>query len=343
MSLKFSSLKIILAEEPKFKLRQAISAVYAQFVQSWEEVTVLSKDLRARLKKECPLSIKARALPSADKRSMRVAFYFGNDIVEGVLMRHQDRNTVCVSSQVGCSLACSFCLTGTLGCERNLSEDEIINQVLYFSRLLKKQNQRVTNIVFMGMGEPLLNYEAVLGAIRKLNDSGLFNIGARHISISTSGIVPGIKLLTKEPLQINLSVSLNAADNETRSSLMPINKKYPLEILLNTVNDYIKKTRRRVMLEYILLKDINDSPKQANSLIKLLRRELDELYFINLIKYNPTGSHQPSSKHASTVFKRILEKEGLTVVERYRFGRDIGAACGQLAAKNIEKDKPKNK
>ena len=334
MQLSFEKIKNAFVDEPKYRLQQAIRAIYIEAVQDWDEVSVLPKDLRARLRIDCSLDMEAKALPSSDKKSIRVSFELESGIVEAVLMRHKDRNTVCVSSQVGCALACEFCLTGTLGFKHNLNVDEIINQVLYFSRILKKENERVTNVVFMGMGEPLLNYDNVLGAIRKLNDPGLFAIGARHISVSTAGIVPGIKRLIKEPLQINLSVSVHAVNDELRDKIMPINKTYPIERLLKTVYDYIRYTRRRVMIEYILLKDVNDSPTQANALIKLLDNYLGELYFVNLIRYNPTGSHEPSDNHTTAVFKRILEKSKITVVERYRFGTDISAACGQLAAKS---------
>lgn len=333
MFLTFNTIKKAFIKEPKYRFRQAIEAVYARFVSTWEEVSVFSKKQRARLDRECPLDIASEVLPSGNQRSAKAAFNFRGDTVEAVLMRHRGRNTVCVSSQVGCAMACNFCLTGTLGFKRNLSVDEIINQVLYFSRELKKENQRAASVVFMGMGEPLLNYDSVMAAVRKLNDPGLFGIGARHISISTCGVVPGIKRLAKEPLQLNLSVSLSASDNAVRDTIMPINKTYPIEMLLRTVGDYIQRTRRRVMIEYVLLKDVNDSPAQADSLVKLLGRTLKELYFVNLIRYNPTGRYQPSDKQASRVFKSILEGAGVTVVERYRFGQDIIAACGQLAGR----------
>ena len=333
MSFTFNTIKKAFAKEPKYRFRQAIKAVYAQFVNTWEEVSVFSKDQREQLDQECPLDIAAKAMPSGDRRTAKAAFRFGGDIVEAVLMRHPGRNTVCVSSQVGCAMACNFCLTGALGFKRNLSVDEIINQVLYFSRELKKENQRVANVVFMGMGEPLLNYDTVMATVRKLNDPGLFGIGARHISISTCGVVPGIKRLAKEAIQLNLSVSLSAADNAVRNTIMPINKTYPIERLLLAVRDYIKQTRRRVMIEYVLLKDINDSPAQADALIKLLGRTLKELYFVNLIRYNPTGRYQPSDRETGKIFKSILERAGVTVVERYRFGQDITAACGQLAGR----------
>jgi 23S rRNA (adenine2503-C2)-methyltransferase len=331
MDLSFDSLKAAFSDEPKFRLSQAIKVVYEQGIASWDEATIFSKDLRARLKKDCPLSIDAEHTSSKDGKTIKANFNFNKDVVEAVLMRHQGRNTVCVSTQVGCALNCGFCLTGAMGFTRNLNVDEMINQILYFSRLLKIENERVTNIVFMGMGEPFNNYDTVLKAITKINDISFFNIGARHISISTSGVVPGIKRLIKEKLQVNLSVSLHASSDEVRDTIMPINKTYPIKDLLKAVREYIGRTRRRVMIEYVMLKGINDSPSQANSLIKLLQTHLGELYFVNIIQYNPTGKFEASDRRTMNVFKRILEKSGIAVVERYRFGQDIQGACGQLS------------
>ena len=331
MELSFDLLKGAFSAEPKFRLPQAIKAVYEQSVSSWDEATVFSKDMRDRLKKECPLDIKASQVVSKDRKTIKVDFTFGEDVVEAVLMRYQGRNTVCVSTQVGCALNCSFCLTGAMGFTRNLTMDEMINQVLYFSRFLKTEGERVTNIVFMGMGEPFNNYDAVIKAITKINDISFFNIGARHISISTSGVVPGIKRLMKEKLQVNLSVSLHASSDEVRDTIMPINKTYPIDTLMKAVREYITRTNRRVMIEYVLIKGVNDSPSQANSLIKLLEKYLGELYFVNIIQFNPTTGLEASDRRTMNVFKRILEKSGISVVERYRFGQDIKAACGQLS------------
>jgi len=331
MNYNFDLLKSAFSNESKFRFPQAIKVVYEQAISSWDEATVFSKDLRARLAKDCPLDIDAEHAISRDRKTIKANFNFKDDVVEAVLMRHEGRNTVCVSTQVGCALNCGFCLTGAMGFTRNLDVDEMINQVLYFSRLLKTENERVTNIVFMGMGEPFNNYDMVFKTIAKINDASFFGIGARHISISTSGVVPGIKRLIKEKLQVNLSISLHASSDEVRDAIMPINKTYPISKLLKMVHEYIVKTRRRVMIEYVMLKGVNDSPSQANSLIKLLQMHLGELYFVNIIQYNPTGKFEASSRHTMNVFKRILEKSGIAVVERYRFGQDLKAACGQLS------------
>ncbi|PLX27748.1 23S rRNA (adenine(2503)-C(2))-methyltransferase RlmN [Candidatus Parcubacteria bacterium] len=329
-------IKKVLQAEQKFRLRQALKAIYQQGIESWDELSVFSKDLREKLKKDISLEIKAKSYETSDKKTIKVVFDFGKNI-EAVLMCHQGRNTVCVSTQIGCSMACDFCYSGKFGLERNLSEDEIILQVLYFNRLLKKENSRVSNVVFMGMGEPFANYNNVLGAIKILNDKELFNIGARHISVSTSGLVPGIKKLAKEKLQINLSVSLHASSDEVRDKIMPINKTYNIDTLLEATRNYIKQTRRRVMIEYVMLAGINDSPKDANELTKLLKEKLGDLFFVNIIKYNSTGEYESSPKNKIEVFKRILIDEGIDVVERYRFGKDIKAACGQLAKEENKK------
>lgn len=304
----------------------------------------------------------AKPFVSKDKNTIKALITLKDGLkIETVLMRHKPRsrasslrgkdkrNTICVSSQIGCPLACTFCATGKMGFKRNLEAWEIVEQVLFFARYLKKINEKVTNIVFMGMGEPFLNYDNVIGAIKILNDKEGFNLGARHFSISTVGIVEGIEKLAKEELQINLAISLHAPDDELRLKLMPINKKYPIKKILNAVDDYIKKTRRRVMFEYIMIENLNDSEEHAEKLAKLMKKPL---YFVNLISYNftrlrPTctevsagkqgfggqaGIFKPSSPSSIKRFKEILEKEGVAVTQRYRFGQDIKGACGQLAA-----------
>lgn len=214
--------------------------------------------------------------------------------------------------------------------KRNLKDFEIVEQVLFFARYLKNSQERVTNVVFMGMGEPFLNYENVISAIKILNDKEGFNLGARKFSISTAGIIEGIEKLAEEKLEVNLAISLHAPDDKLRSKLMPIGKKYSIKKILETVDDYIRKTNRKVMFEYLMIKDVNDSDSLAKKLIKLMKKRL---YLVNLISYNPTADFKPSSKERIQKFKSILEKAGVYVTERYRFGREIKAACGQLAGK----------
>ena len=319
-------------KEPGYRLEQAKKALFQNLIQNWQTAKTLPLSLREKLNKECPIEISAKTFVSKDKNTIKALLTLKDGLkIETVLMRHKDkRNTICVSSQVGCPLNCSFCATGKMGFKRSLEVWEIVEQVLFFARYLKKIKSRVTNIVFMGMGEPFLNYQNVIGAIKILNDKEGFNLGARHFSISTVGIVEGIEELAKEKLQINLAVSLHAPNNELRSKLMPINKTYPIQKILNAVDDYIAKTRRRVMFEYIMLRDLNDSVKDAKALVRLMKRPL---YFVNLISYNFTGIFKSSPSSRIKKFKEILEKEGVMVTQRYRFGEDIEAACGQLVAK----------
>ncbi|MBI2041994.1 MAG: 23S rRNA (adenine(2503)-C(2))-methyltransferase RlmN [Candidatus Nealsonbacteria bacterium] len=322
----------ILEKEPKYRLKQAKSAVFKDLIEDWQEAKTLPQGLRKELQEHCPLRLEASIFGTPDGPSRALFSLRGGLKVESVLLRHKDgRNTVCVSSQVGCVLCCQFCATGQLGFKRNLDYPEITDQVLFFARLLKKEKQKITNVVFMGMGEPFLNYDNVLKTIEILNDKDGFNLGSRHFSISTVGIVEGIKKLAEENFQVNLAVSLHAPDDKLREKIMPINKKYPLEKILDAVNDYVKKTKRRVMFEYIMIKDVNDSDEQATKLAELLKNI--PLSFVNLISYNPTGIFRPSLPERIKRFKEVLEEKGISVTQRYRFGQDIAAACGQLAGK----------
>ena len=325
-----------LAGEPSFRLKQAQKAVFRDLIEDWKEATVFPLALRKKLSEECLLKIAAETSVSNDKMTIKALLWLKDGLrVETVLMRYPSgRNTICVSSEVGCPLACSFCATGKMGFKRNLEVLEIIEQVLFFARYLKKLGERVTNIVFMGMGEPFLNYDNVISAIRVLNDKNGLNIGARHISISTVGVAGGIEKLTKEPLQINLAISLHASNDKLRSEIVPANKAHSLEAFLGVVDDYLKETKRKVMFQYIMIKGVNDSPNLARELVNLLRRFKKSLFMVNLIAYNPTGIFKPSSPEQIKEFKRVLEEQGIEVTERYRFGRGIKAACGQLAGQN---------
>ena len=334
-------------KEPRYRLEQAKKALFHDLIQNWQTAKTLPLSLREELNKEWPIEISAKTFVSKDRNTIKAILTLKDGLkIEAVLMRHKNkRNTICVSSQVGCPLNCSFCATGKMGFQRNLETWEIVEQVLFFARYLKKIKAKVTNIVFMGMGEPFLNYQNVLGAIRILNDKEGFNLGARHFSVSTVGIVEGIEKLAREELQINLAISLHAPDDKLRSKLMPINKKYPIRKILNAVDDYIAKTRRRVMFEYIMIRNLNDSEENAKTLARLMKKPCTRastvqgrpLYFVNLISYNPTGIFKPSLSLRIKKFKEILEKEGVTVTQRYRFGQDVEGACGQLAAKDGRK------
>ena len=329
--MDISKLEKVLETESKFRIKQAREAIYRNFISDWSEATFFSKDLRDKLNKECPLEIKADVLVSKKEDSVKARITLIDGLmIESVLMRHSDgRNTVCVSSQVGCPLGCLFCATGKMGFKRNLTSEEIIEQVVFFDRYLKKENQTVTNVTFMGMGEPLLNYENVWEAVKMFNDYKYFNIGVRSISISTAGIIEGIKRISQENLHVNLAISLHAPNDNLRKSLMPIDKKYPLLEVLKTVAEYIEITKRKVMFEYVLIKDVNDSDENAKELAKIIGN--NKLYFVNLILYNDTGIYKASTTERVERFREILEKLKIRYTQRYRFGDDIQAACGQFA------------
>ncbi|MBT4153235.1 MAG: 23S rRNA (adenine(2503)-C(2))-methyltransferase RlmN [Candidatus Magasanikbacteria bacterium] len=331
----------ILQDQPKFRLKQVYKTIFSDLAESWEENTTLPKDIKARLIEECPLEIDAEIFDSKKSDAIKALLKLedGGE-VEAVLLLHNDgRRTVCVSSQVGCALGCRFCATGTMGRKRNVTTSEILSQVLLFARYMNnvkkwKKHNRVTNIVFMGMGEPFMNYDNVMDALRLLNDKDGMGIGARHMSVSTSGIVDGIRKFTEEPMQINLAISIHAPTDELRSMLMPINRKYPLDELMEAVEEYANKRGRQVMFEYIMLDGVNDSIEHARQLAYLLKHPL---YMVNLIRYNPTGTFQPSKPHAINSFKLALMERGVRVTQRQTFGQDIDAACGQLALKNKKK------
>jgi 23S rRNA (adenine2503-C2)-methyltransferase len=342
----------VLEGEPKYRVGQARDAVYKNFISNWDEATFFSKELRDKLNAECPLEIKADVLVSEREDSVKARITLADGlIIETVMMRHEDgRNTVCVSCQVGCPLGCLFCATGKMGFKRNLTSDEIIEQVIFFDRYLKnfkieKLKNCVTNVTYMGMGEPFLNYDNVLESVKILNDHKYFNIGVRSISVSTAGIIEGIEKLSKEPLHINLAISLHAPNNKLRGELMPINKKYPLKEVLKAVDNYIEKTKRKVMFEYVLIKGINDSGEHAKELAKIMGG--NKLYFVNLILYNEThstGSGQAGIYKASDTkrvkeFRAILEKLNIRYTQRHRFGDDINAACGQFVTNNNKQEK----
>ena len=352
--MNLEKLEKILSSEPKFRLKQARQAVFVDLIDGWNQATNFPLGLRERLNQECPLGVEAEIIKSQAADSFKALVRLEDGLkVEAVLLNHVDgRKTVCVSSQVGCALGCLFCATGQMGFKRNLTRDEIVAQVLLWARRLKynplkfpfergagglnfitKEGGRVTNVVFMGMGEPLLNYENVIAAIRTLNNKEGLNIGARHISLSTVGVIGGLKKLAKEKMQINLALSLHAPGDELRSKLIPANKKYPLEAALEELNNYLEQTGRRVMIEYLMVDGFNDSREQALELAVLLKKIQPPLFFVNLIAHNPVADFKPSPAKRIFDFKKILRDQKIDVTERYRFGQDIKAACGQLAGK----------
>ncbi len=330
--MNLDNLEKILADEPAFRLKQAREAVFSKLIENWDEATNLPAALREKLNQEIPLAVNVKPFVSSDRATVKFLITLVDGFkIESVLMRHEERNTVCVSSEVGCPLACAFCATGKMGFKRNLEVEEIIEQVLCSARFLKKEKQKVDSVVFMGMGEPFLNYENVLAAIKILNDKDGFGIGARHISISTAGVVEGIRKLSKESMQVNLAISLHAPNDKLRNEIMPVGKKYSIKKIMAAVGEYLEATDRKVMFEYLMIKNFNDKPEYARELAALLAELPRNLYFVNLILYNPTGGFEPSKKEAVQKFKEILQRAHVSVTERYRFGRGVKGACGQLA------------
>lgn len=319
----------VIEGEPSYRKNQILKAL-CNGVSDWGEMTELPTDMRKKLEKEASLSISS-ASHAIGERSEKVSIVLKDGLkVETVLMKHKDRHTVCLSTQVGCPLGCLFCETGKMGFERNLTYSEIISQIIYFLR--EKRLLKIDNVVFMGMGEPFLNYDNLIEAIRIINHEDYFNLGARNISVSTSGIPEKIKRFADEGLQINLAISLHATDDSTRSKIMPINQTHPLKELFKAIDYYVEKTNRKVMFEYLLLDKINDTPEDARRLVDLLKHRL---HFINLIRYNPTSSNfKPSSKKRVEEFKKILSKNNLNYGERDSMGVEIKGACGQLVTKN---------
>ena len=326
-------------KEPNFRFEQAKRAYFVDFLGSWEEVSTFSKPLRTALAEQVPWTsmkeVKTQASANGDTVKTLFECADGKKI-ETVLMRADDgRNTVCVSCQVGCPMACAFCATGTMGLKRQLTADEIVDQVMHFARWLKPKGGTITNIVYMGMGEPMHNYEVVMQSIDILHDPKGFNLGARHFTISTCGVVPGILKLAEQPLQINLAISLHSAINVTRSKIMPVNNLYPVEKLMQAVDTYAEKSNRKVFFEYLLIDGLNDTREEADALAKLLEHNF-RLYHVNLIKYHDTDAFTGTPKESRVKFMQRLQELGVPVTHRITFGEDIDAACGQLAVNDAK-------
>ena len=320
--------------QPGYRMDQIVRAQRAG-ARSWDEVTTLGKGLRAELADRTALwSVDpVERLVSVDGTvKWRMGLADGREI-EAVLIAHaRGRRTLCVSSQVGCALGCGFCSTGAMGFGRDLSIWEIVEQALIAADEADRQDARLSNVVFMGMGEPMQNLGAVFGAIEELHRPapGL-GISARQIAISTVGWVPGIAALQEFPLPVRLAVSLHAADDETRTRIMPINQRYPIASLLSACRRYCDTTGRRVFIEYLLLDGVNDSQNDARRLAHLLR---DGRFHINLIEYNATGGEFRASRaDRRERFLLVLERAGLEASVRRSRGADVAAACGQLAAR----------
>lgn len=318
-------------QSKSFRADQIFNWIYKNNVNSFDEMKNIPKNLLGKISDNFILNPLEIITVTGNDNSATQKFLFGSlsgDKIESVLMRDQDRTTVCLSSQIGCALDCKFCATGSMGFKRNLSVGEIIGQYLL---LLSKAGERITNVVFMGMGEPLLNYDNVIKAATLLNDSRGINIGARHITISTAGVIPGIKKFTEDKMRYKLAVSLNASDQEKRIKIMPIAKKYKLDELLESARQYYNTTRNFITFEYVLLDGINDSNEDAKKVIDLIN---DLPCKLNVIPYNETdGKYKRPGKEKIDSFLYHFKDVPFTVTTRWSKGSDINAGCGQLAVK----------
>jgi 23S rRNA (adenine2503-C2)-methyltransferase len=320
--------------EPAFRATQMWEGLYSHLWETPKNFTNIPKALQIKLANEFLFShlTPLKKIVSRDGRTTKTLLGLPNgNAVETVLMEYDKRRTLCISTQVGCAVGCKFCATGQMGFRKNLSSGEIIEQVLFYARILREREEKVTNIVYMGMGEPFLNYDSTLKSIKQLNHSKGFNLGARHFTISTVGIIPQIKRFTQEKSQINLAISLHAADNQLRSSLMPINDKYPIEDLIEACQEYVKVTGRRVTFEWALIHQINASIEQADKLSKLLK---GLNCHVNIIPLNPTLGFdgEKALPHQVDEFKGVLERHHIPCTVRVRRGIEIQAGCGQLAS-----------
>ena len=325
--------------EPAYRASQLWEGLYTHLFARPEQFSNLPKMLRDKIGTNLSFSNLSPGviLQSKDKETTKTLFRLPDgSSVEAVLMSYNLRRTLCISTQAGCAMGCVFCATGQMGFRRNLTSGEIVEQVLYYARQLKEQGEHVTNIVIMGMGEPFHNYDATLQAIDILNQPQGFNLGARRITISTVGLIPAIKRFTNEKRQVNLAVSLHAADDELRNSLLPINRKYPLKELMDACLDYVARTNRRITFEWALIRDVNDGEEQARKLAGLLQafnRQGAMLCHVNVIPLNPTQRYKgkATTRERALAFQTILEQHNIPCTIRLRRGIDIQAGCGQLA------------
>jgi 23S rRNA (adenine2503-C2)-methyltransferase len=322
--------------EPSFRAKQLFEWIYRSLVSDFAAMTNLSLALRQKLADlaiiQCLSPVES--VTSAEGLTTKVLLQLRDgETIESVLMRYEGRQSVCISSQVGCALGCPFCATGQGGFKRNLSPGEIVEQVLYFARQLQAQDLPITNVVLMGMGEPLANYDATWQAIRVLNDPRGFKLGARRFTISTAGMVPGIQRMAQEKLEVGLAVSLHAANDALRNQLVPLNKRYPLPELIAACREYVEHTSRRVSFEYALIQGVNDDPQQGRELGQLLR---GLLCHVNLIPLNPTADcdYRPSTRDRIMAFRRELNGIGIPNTVRLGRGMDIQAGCGQLRSRH---------
>jgi 23S rRNA (adenine2503-C2)-methyltransferase len=330
---RLSSLLETWGEAP-YRARQIWQGIYQHLWKDWGEFTDLPIALRRRLDDEISFSAlhPDRVLRSADGQTTKTLFMLPDgNAIEAVLMNYERRRTLCISTQSGCAMGCVFCATGQMGFKRHLTSGEIVEQVLYYARLLKERGEKVTNVVVMGMGEPLHNYDATMAAIDRLNDPQGFALGERRFTISTVGLVPMIRRFAAEKRQINLAISLHAANDELRTSLLPVNRKYPLDDLLEACRDYVRLTNRRITFEWALIRGVNDRREDARELAARLK---GLLCHVNVIPLNPTKKYSgaATTRERAEAFRAELEQRGIPCTIRIRRGIDIQAGCGQLAS-----------
>ena len=337
--------------EPPYRAQQIWQGLYQHFYSSPEQFTNLPKSLREKIAANfvfSPFKVKTY-LDSSDGFTRKTLFELPDgNLIEAVLMRYGDpaddpqmaaspsgrganqRRTLCISTQAGCAMGCVFCATGQMGFKRHLTSGEIVAQVMFYARILKDVNQSVTNIVLMGMGEPFHNYRNTMSAIDRLNQPDGYNFGARRFTISTVGLVPQIRRFADEKRQVNLAISLHAADDEERLAMMPVNKRYKIEDVLEACRYYVTQTGRRITFEWALIYGVNDTPEVAR---KLASRLKGLLCHVNAIPLNPTSGYagRATDRNRASQFKAILEEAGIPCTIRMRRGIDIRAGCGQLA------------
>jgi 23S rRNA (adenine2503-C2)-methyltransferase len=324
--------------EPSFRARQVWKWLYVHLADSYDSMTNIPQSVRESLTSSNPIQTYERinSVSSSDGQTKKDLLLMSDgEAVEVVLMRYERRRTACLSTQVGCPVGCTFCATGQGGFQRNLSTGEIVAQAIHLERQLRGEGSRMTNLVLMGMGEPLLNYENTVAAVRRLSEPDGFSLGQRHITLSTVGILPGIERLAGEGLQITLAISLHAATDQLRDKLVPVNRSYPLEMLFDACRRYSSAAGRRITFEWALIAGVNDSERQAQELVTWLTRSdwaPSPIPHVNLIPLNPTAGYkgQESSTKAICAFRDVLQDHGIPHTVRLRRGIEIQAGCGQL-------------
>ncbi len=323
-----------------YRGRQLATWLFKKGVYDFQAMSNLSREFRARLAEETFVGVPEveRVLPSRDGSQKFVLPLAGGARIHAVLMPDRDRLTLCLSTQVGCGFACAFCFTGTMGLVRNLTTGEIVGQLAAVRRTLDSET-RITHLVFMGMGEPLANYEATVKALRLLTHPGAFGYAPRRITVSTVGLVSGMQKLAKESLKVNLAVSLHATTDAVRERLMPVNKSWPLEDLLAACRRFPLPVRQRMTFEYVLLDGVNDSPEDAVRLTRLLTGVRAKVNLIPFNAWEGSGFRRPPLQRI-LAFQAILQEHGITATVRWSKGEDIGAACGQLKEPGLTEKVP---